>query len=94
LARNARKAVGGAAAIIAVLAVIAAVGVHSAKPAVKSARASHPARLAAAPATVAARVNPVPFTRVDFVLLLTGGAIVLVIGSSVRRIRVEREDNR
>jgi hypothetical protein len=39
---------------------------------------------------VTLRVNALPFTRIDVVLLLTGGGMLLAIGSSVRRVRADR----
>jgi hypothetical protein len=57
--------------------------VHSARPAVKSGR---PASVATTVASL--RVKAVPFTPLDVVLLLTGGAILLLGGSTVRRMRL------
>ena len=90
--RKAQTTVFGAAALLAVLTLVAAFGARSAKPAVKTAKGSSAASISAAPTTVAARANPVPFTRVDFVLLLTGGGMLLVVGSSIRRLRTEQAE--
>jgi hypothetical protein len=84
----------GLAVLLSAIALLAGVGAHSAKTAVTPDEAAASGAAAAkasslTPSTVPARVNALPFTRLDFVLLLTGGGMLLVVGSSVRRFRGE-----
>ena len=97
--RKAKTIVWGAAALLSAVALIAAVGVHSAKTAVKPHKAASGRSAAAktsslAPTGVDPRVNALPFTRIDFVLLLTGGGMLLGVGKSIRRVRAETASKR
>ena len=92
--RKAQTICWGAVALLSAVALVAGVGVHPAKTAVRPHKAAQSRTADAktsslAPATVAVRVNALPFTRIDFVLLLTGGAMLLAVGSSIRRVRAE-----
>ena len=95
LRRKAQTICWVAAAVLSAIALVAAIGVHSANTATKPSKAAASPAAASktssslAPSAVAVRVNALPFTRVDFVLLLTGGAMLLAIGSSIRRVRAE-----
>lgn len=84
--RQTHKFFVGLAIAVACFVAAAVFGVHSARPAVKAGK-SAPVSAAA----VGLRVKAIPFTAVDFVLLLTGGAILLLGGSAVRRMRLDRE---
>jgi len=94
LRRQAHKTFGGIVALVGVFALMATIGAHSARPATRTsaglnrtAVAGH--GLASAPATVAVRVNTIPFTPVDFVLLLSGAGVLLMGASTVRRVRAD-----
>lgn len=91
--RQAHKISGGIVALAALFALMATIGAHSAKPATKTSAglnrtaAVGSRSLPAAPASV--RVNTIPFTPVDFVLLLSGAGVLLMGASTVRRVRAD-----
>lgn len=86
--RKAHKVSASLAVLVAVFALVAGVGVRSAKPAVDASKTP-----SLKPAAVSLRVKGLPFTPLDVVFLLAGGAMLLVAGTSIRRVRVEREEN-
>jgi hypothetical protein len=88
--REARLIKWGVVAVLVATVLLTVVAVHSAKPAAGGVKAAAVARGAAPASAVAVKPNRIPFTGLDLVLLGTGGAMLLLLGSAIRRVRDER----
>jgi hypothetical protein len=68
---------------------LAVIALRLANPAHGSVRNSAVAARSVTPAAVV-KPSAIPFTRVDVLLLVTGGGMLLALGSAIGRVRNER----